>query len=307
MIPTLLGISIVVFLSIRLIPGDPAALIAGPNATPAILSEMRSRYGLDRPIPVQYRIWLSQLIRGDMGDSIYIDASVRDEVLRCFKNSAILAGASITISTIVGIGMGVVAGVFRRGWVDRIVMVFVLFGASLPVFWIGLLFVILFSVKLGVLPPQGMHSPLGGGPADLLKHLVLPAITASLPTIAIIARLTRSCLLEVLQQPYILAAHGRGLRPLNIHLEHALPNVAPSIITVVGAQAGYLLGGTILVEVVFSWPGLGLLLMGAVLNRDYPLIQGAVLTSAAVFVGINCLVDSLYGVFDPRIRCNGNS
>lgn len=301
-IPTLLGVFTIVFFSIRLIPGDPAALIAGINARPEVIEEIRRSYELDKPIWVQYGLWLSRVSRGDMGQSIMVRQPVRGEVLTRFRNSAVLATASIVLSMVFGITLGVLAAMFSRTWFDRLIMFVVLLGVSLPVFWVGLLLIIQFSVTFKWLPPQGMSSPLGGGWDDTLRHLVLPAVTLSLPPIAIITRLTRSALLDVMRRQYILAARARGFTELRVYLRHALPNVTAPIITIIGAQLGYMLGGAVLVEVLFSWPGLGQLMVEAVFNRDYPLVQGSVLVTATVFVLLNLVVDLLYGVFDPRVR-----
>ncbi len=301
-IPTLLGVMTIVFFSIRFIPGDPAVLIAGPDATPSMLAEIRHSYGLDQPILIQFVLWLTKFTQADMGTSIITGLPVYQEVLDHFKNTVLLAVASLVISAVMGIGLGTLAGIFRRTLFDRLVMFIVLLGVSMPVFWTGLLLIIGFSVTLRWLPPQGMQSPVGGDLLDVLRHLILPAITLSLPTIAIITRLTRSALLEVARKQYIIAARARGLSEVRIYLKHALANAASPIITVIGAQASTLLGGAILVEVVFNWPGVGQSLINAVSNRDYPMVQGIVLMTATAALLANVAADVLYGVFDPRIR-----
>lgn len=299
---SVLGVSTIVFFSLRLIPGDPAFLIAGMDARPDIVDQIRSDYGLDKPLPIQYAIWLNRMMHGDWGRSIYLRISVLDEVLLRFKNSLILTIPAVVLATVVGGGLGFLSGIYRGSFFDRITLLFAVSGVSLPGFWLGLLLIIQFSVRLKLLPPQGMYSPTGGGFQDLATHLILPAITLSLPMIAIIARLTRTALLEVIQKQYILNARARGFTNSHIYFKEALPNMAAPVITVIGAQLGFLIGNSVIVEVVFSWPGLGSLLVNAVFNRDYPLIQGCVLVSALSIIISNLITDMLYGFFDPRIR-----
>jgi peptide/nickel transport system permease protein len=293
----------IVFFSIRLVPGDPAELQAGIYAQPHEIEEVRRRLGLDKPIIVQYGIWLMQVLHGDLGESIVRGSPVSEDIFKCLRNSAILALTAMFLSTSVGLLSGILASAFSRSWHDRLIMFLVLSGASLPRFWLGLLLIGLFSVNLKALPPHGMSSSIGGGDIlDVLQHLILPVLTVSLPTVAIVSRLTRTATLEEMQKQYILAAKARGLKRSSLYLRHALPNVLLPVAAVVGTQAGYLLGGSIIVEVVFSWPGIGQLMLGAISARDYPLVQGCVLVTATAFVVINLFVDWMYGFIDPRVR-----
>jgi peptide/nickel transport system permease protein len=301
-VPVALGVATVVFVVLRFVPGDPAALLAGPNATQEALAATRAYYGLDQPLVVQYLRWISRLAVGDFGESIFLRRPVLSEVLDRFGNTLILASASLLVATGGGILVGVLAATRPRSLFDRVVMFLALCGVGLPVFWTGFVLIILFSVQLRWFPPQGMAPPVRTSPFDILPYLVLPAITLALPSLAFIARVTRSSMVEVLYQDYIRTARAKGLDERRLLWRHALKNTLIPVVTIVGAQAGYLLGGAVLVEYVFSWPGLGLLVVNGINSRDYPLVQGAIVFTALVFVVINLLVDVLYAVIDPRIR-----
>ncbi len=301
--PVVLGISIVVFLMLKLVPGDPAIALLGPQAEPRDIEILRRAWGLDRPIPEQYLTWLGHVLRGDLGLSLEQRVPVVDLVLTRFKNTAILTLASMFISCVLGLTAGVVSATRPRSIFDRLTMVLALFGNSMPAFWLGLVLILAFSLGLGWFPVSGMQSIRGeGGLLDLLHHLILPAITLGGATTAIVARLTRSSMLEVIRQDYVRTARAKGLYERRVILSHALRNALLPVVTVVGLQVGFLLGGAILTETVFSWPGVGLQLFRAISTRDIPLIQGSVLLIAVTFVFINLLVDVTYALLDPRIK-----
>jgi ABC-type dipeptide/oligopeptide/nickel transport system permease component len=302
-LPVVLGISIVVFLMLKLVPGDPAIALLGPQAEPRDIEMLRRAWGLDRPIHTQYLTWLGHVVRGNLGLSLEQRVPVVDLVLTRFKNTAILTLASVFLSCVIGLTAGVISATRPRSVFDRLTMVLALFGNSMPAFWLGLVLIFAFSLSLGWFPVSGMQSIRGeGGVLDLLRHLVLPAITLGGATTAIVARLTRSSMLEVIGQDYIRTARATGLYERRVVLGHALRNALLPVVTVVGLQIGFLLGGAVLTETVFSWPGVGLQLFRAISTRDIPLIQGSVLLIAVTFVFINLLVDLMYAVLDPRIR-----
>lgn len=302
-LPVLLGVSIVVFLMIKLVPGDPAYAILGPQAQPNDVAQLRTALGLDQPLPVQYWRWLSRALQGDLGRSLELREPVVDLVLSRFKNTLILTLSSISLSLAIGLTAGIVSATRQYSWIDRLTMIVALFGNSMPAFWLGLVLILVFSLGLGWFPTSGMYSLRGGGGLDdLLSHLVLPAITLGGASTAIIARLTRSSMLEVIRQDYIKAARAKGLSERAVIWRHGLKNALLPVVTVVGLQVGFLLGGAVLTETVFSWPGVGFQLYRAIAARDIPLIQGAVLLIAVTFVFINLLVDVLYAYIDPRIK-----
>ncbi|MDR7554436.1 MAG: ABC transporter permease [Armatimonadota bacterium] len=302
-VPVLLGISVVVFLMLKLVPGDPAVALLGPQAEPRDIEMLRRAWGLDRPVHEQYLTWLGHALRGNLGLSLEQRVPVADLVLTRFKNTAILTLASVLFSLALGLTAGIVSATRPRSLFDRLTMVAALFANSMPAFWLGLVLIFVFSLRLGWFPVSGMYSIRGeGGLADLLHHLVLPAITLGGATTAIVARLTRSSMLEVIRQDYVRTARAKGLVERRVVLGHALRNALLPVVTVVGLQVGFLLGGAVLTETVFSWPGVGLQLYRAISTRDIPLIQGSVLLIAVTFVVINLVVDLLYALLDPRIR-----
>ncbi len=302
-VPVLLGISVVVFLMLKLVPGDPAVALLGPQAEPRDIEMLRRAWGLDRPVHEQYLTWLGHALRGNLGLSLEQRVPVADLVLARFKNTAVLTLASVLFSLALGLTAGIVSATRPRSLFDRLTMVAALFANSMPAFWLGLVLIFVFSLRLGWFPVSGMYSIRGeGGLADLLHHLVLPAITLGGATTAIVARLTRSSMLEVIRQDYVRTARAKGLVERRVVLGHALRNALLPVVTVVGLQVGFLLGGAVLTETVFSWPGVGLQLYRAISTRDIPLIQGSVLLIAVTFVVINLVVDLLYAVLDPRIR-----
>jgi len=303
LVPVLLGVSIIIFMVLHLSPGDPAEIMLGSQATQADLERLRAELGLTEPLYVQYVHWLGLVVRGDLGRSIWMKRPVLPEVLGRFKATLVLTGAGLALSTLVGLALGVLSAVRPNSLLDRLSAVASLFGASMPVFWLGIVLMVIFALWLGWLPASGMFAPYGGGDLkDLLVHLALPAVTLAAASVTIIARLTRSTMLETLGQDYIRTARAKGVVERAVVLRHGLKNALIPIVTVVGVQAGYLLGGAVLTETVFAWPGVGTLMVQGILARDFPLVQGCVLVVALSFVVINLIVDLLYAWLDPRIR-----
>lgn len=291
--PVLLGVSIVVFVMIRLIPGDPAELMAGQAATREVVQTIRESLGLDRPLVIQYAYFLRNAVRGDLGKSLFNGEPVREELAQRFPRTLRLALASIAVALLIGVPAGIVSASRQLSWIDSLVMVAALAGVSMPVFWLGLNLILIFAVRLHWLPAIGHET---------WKHLLLPSITLGAASAAIIARMTRSSMLEVLRQDYVRTARAKGVAEQTVIGRHALRNALIPVVTVVGLQFGTLLSGAVLTESVFAWPGVGRLLVDAVLARDYPIIQGTVLLIATTFVLLNVVVDTAYAVLDPRIR-----
>jgi ABC-type dipeptide/oligopeptide/nickel transport system permease component len=292
LVPILLGVSIVIFVLMRLVPGDPAHLVLGREATGDQVALLRKQWGLDKPLPVQYAYWLSHAVRGDFGRSLVSRVPARQEILSRFPATLWLTLTSMLVSIVLGLFFGIVAAVKHNTAVDRASMVVALLGICTPSFWLSLLLLLLFSVKLGWLPSFGK-----GG----LAHLVLPSLALGAGGAAIIARVTRSSMLEVLNEDYIRTARAKGLQERRVIVGHALKNSLISIITILGLEFGGLLSGAIIVETIFAYPGLGLLLITSIKNRDFPIVQGALLLFALEFVLVNLLVDVLYAQVDPRI------
>jgi peptide/nickel transport system permease protein len=303
MIPILLGISVIVFSMMHLAPGDPAEAILGPRGTEELLRQARRELGLDQPLHVQYGQWVLNAVRGDLGKSYRLNRPVAPEVLDRFKNSALLAGIAFIIAVVIGMLAGCVSAVRRGGLLDNALMAFTVTGISMPPFYLGMLLIILFSVKLDLLPTGGMYDVRQDpNTSRLLVHLILPTLTLAAVPIAVIARIMRSSMLEVIGQDYIRTARAKGLRDRGVVGRHALRNALIPVVAVVGLQVGYLLSAAALVEVVFSWPGLGSLLVQSVVQRDLPLAQGAVLVIAVVYVVVNILTDLVQAWLDPRIN-----
>jgi peptide/nickel transport system permease protein len=303
LVPVLAGVSVVVFMVLHLSPGDPAEIMLGSQATREDLARLRAELGLDEPLHVQYVRWIAQVARGDLGRSLWMKRPVLDEVLVRLRATLILTATALVLSTAAGIALGVASAARPNSLLDRLSAVASLFGASMPVFWLGIVLMVVFALHLGWLPASGMYAPYGGGDLrDLLAHLVLPAVTLAAASVTIIARLTRSTMLEVLGQDFIRTARAKGLVERAVVLRHGLKNALIPIVTVVGVQAGYLLGGAILTETVFAWPGVGTLMVQGIFARDFPLVQGCVLVVALSFVLVNLAVDLLYAWLDPRIR-----
>jgi peptide/nickel transport system permease protein len=301
-VPVLLGLSVIVFLIMALIPGDPALAILGSFATPENVAQLRQDLGLDRSLPTQYFIWLGNLLHGDFGRSYSLNRPVLDEVLDRLGPTLLLAGTSLLLCTLLGLAAGVVSAVRQYGWQDRVITLLVLVGLSTPSFWLGLVLVLLFAVQLHWFPVSGMVAIYGGGgPADVLHHLVLPAVTLSVVATGVIARLTRSNMLEVLRQDYVRTARAKGLEERTVIGRHAFRNALVNIVPIVGIQAGFVLGGAVYIETVFQWPGIGRMLVTAISTRDILLVQGGVLVVAACYVLINLATDLIQHLLDPRI------
>ena len=301
-VPVLFGVSVLVFAVLHLAPGDPAAIMLGAQATKEDVVRLHRDLGLDQPLAVQYVRWMGHVLQGDLGRSIPLGRAVLPEVLLRFKATLVLTAGALLIAILLGLSAGIVSAVKQYTWLDRISMGVAVTGVSLPVFWTGIMLIILFALQLRWFPSSGMSSPYGSGVADVLWHLVLPAVTLGTASAAALARLTRSSVLEIIRQDYVRSARAKGLAERAVIARHVLKNAINPIITVLGLQVGFLLGGAILTETVFSWPGLGSMMVRAIQARDYPLVQGGVLLIATTFVLVNLVVDLLYAVFDPRIR-----
>ena len=303
LVPVLLGVSVVVFLVLHLAPGDPAEIMLGPQATQEDVSRLRVDLGLDEPLPLQYVRWMAHVLQGDLGRSIRMRQPVLGEVLIRFRATLLLTATALLLSTVGGITLGVLSAARPHSIVDRLSTVGSIFGASMPSFWLGLVLMVCFSLWLGWLPASGMYGAHGaGGLVDLLSHLALPAITLAAASMTIIARLTRSTMLDILRQDFVRTARAKGLSERSVVWGHAFKNSLIPLITVAGIQIGYLLGGAVVTEEVFTLPGVGRLLLGAVVQRDYPLVQGIILLTAITYVFANLLVDVSYGFLNPRIR-----
>ena len=290
---TLLVISSLIFLMIRLLPGDPARVIAGEMATERDVALLRTRLNLDKPLTVQYGIFLGDLAHGNLGTSARTQLPVVEEVFARLPRTIRLATVSMLIATLLGVPAGLAAAFRRYSLFDLLVSFGTLCGVSMPVYWLGLMLIVLFAVKLGWLPAAG---------ADSLTSVILPGVTLAMYSIGLITRMTRASTLDVLCQDYIRTARAKGLPRRALVYRHVLRNVLIPVITTVGLQFGALLGGAVLTESVFGWPGMGLLLVDSIFSRDYPMIQGIVLVFSALVISMNVLVDVLYGYIDPRIR-----
>ena len=300
-IPVLLVVSLLVFLMLRLTPGDPAAVMAGDAASTEQIAQIRTGLGLDRSIPEQYAIWFGNVLRGDLGQSFYYQTGVATLIGQRLEPTLSLALITITLAVLVAVPLGVLAAWRFGGWLDRALMGFSVLGFSIPIFVLAYLLIWLVSLKLGWLPVQG-YKRLADGPGLWLYHLTLPAITLSVIYIALIARVTRASVLETLGEDYIRTARAKGLPESTVLLRHALANAAVPIVTVIGIGIALLIGGVVVTESVYAIPGLGRLTVDAVLARDFPTIQGVILLFSFAYVMINLLVDLSYLFFDPRIR-----
>jgi peptide/nickel transport system permease protein len=302
-VPVLFGISVIVFLVMSLIPGDPATAILGAYATPENVARVNRELGLDQPLPLQYLTWLSGVLQGDLGRSYSLNRPVIDEVLERFGPTLILAGSALLLCALFGIAGGVIAAVRQYGWPDKLITVAVLIGISTPSFFLGIVLILWFSVGLGWFPTGGMYALFGDGSLlELLHHLVLPATALAVVATGVIARLTRANMLEVLRQDYVRTARAKGLREQTVVTRHALRNAFVNIVPILGIQAGFVLGGAVYIESVFQWPGIGRMLVTAISTRDILLVQGGVLVVAASFVLINLVADIVQSLLDPRLR-----
>ncbi len=292
-IPVLFGISLLLFFMLRMLPGDPAQVLAGQMATPEDIKTIREQLGLDKPVFIQYGIFLGRLARFDLGRSARTQNPVIREVWARLPNTILLAVAAIMLACLFGIPAGILSAVRPYTWIDYLFTSMALFGISMPVFWLGLMLVIIFSVILHWLPAGGTGN---------WKHMILPSFTLAAFVVAFITRMTRASMIEALSQDYTTTARSKGLKEEVVIIKHALKNALIPIVTVVGLQFGLLLGGAVLTETVFAWPGLGRLIVDSILARDYPIIQGAILIFGLLYILVNLVVDLAYAYIDPRIR-----
>lgn len=300
-IPVLLLVSLIAASIMQLVPGDPAALIAGQSASNLEIANIREQLGLNRPFIARLADWYAGLARGDLGNSILLNRPVTQAIVERIPVTLALAGFALLLTVGIGLPCGVMAAVHANTWVDQAVLTFALIGVSVPNFWLGLMLIVLFGVMLDWLPAGG-YVPFADDPLGWVKCLILPGVSLALLQVGLLARITRATMLEVLQQDFIRTARAKGLPVVSVVGKHALKNVMVPVITVIGISFGLLLSGSVVIETVYSIPGMGRLLANAVFGRDYPLIQGGLLVTAAVLVLLNVVVDVLYAVVDPRVK-----
>ncbi|HEX6989892.1 MAG TPA: ABC transporter permease [Bacillota bacterium] len=299
-VPTVLGALTLVFFALHLMPGDPARIMLGEWVTPEALENLRHRLGLDRPLYEQYLLFLRQYLTGDFGRSLTTERLIVGEILQRMPHTLILAVAAMSLAVAVGLPVGVLAAVYQRRLWDRLIMAFALVGFATPGFWLGILLILVFSVKLQWLPAVG--SPGFDDPGSVLRHLLMPAVALAARPMALIARLTRSTMLGVIREDYVRTARAKGLSERVVLYRHALRNAMVSVVTIIGLNFGALLGGTVLIETVFARPGLGKLTVDSILARDFPTVQATTFLVAVVFVVINLLTDLVYAFIDPRVK-----
>ncbi|MBV8775674.1 MAG: ABC transporter permease [Alphaproteobacteria bacterium] len=300
-VPVMAVVAIFVFALLHLSPGDPAAIIAGDTATDADIARIHAKLGLDQPFYVQFAAWVWNLLHGDLGVSIFTNLPVLKLIGQRVEPTLALTLSTLVVSVLVAIPLGILAAWKAGSWIDRLVMMFAVLGFSVPIFVLAYVLIYTFSIAAKVLPVQG-YVGLGGGLWPFLSHLIMPSIALGLVYTALIARITRASMLDVLAQDYIRTAQAKGLPNENVLIGHALKNAAVPIATIIGIGIALLIGGVVVTETVFAIPGLGRLTVDAILRRDYPIIQGVILIFSAVYVLINLLVDLSYAVLDPRIR-----
>jgi peptide/nickel transport system permease protein len=300
-IPVLAMVAIFVFLMLRLTPGDPAAVIAGDNATGDQVEAIREKLGLNQPLLTQFVIWSGKSLQGDFGESFFFKKTVAELIVQRIEPTLALSVLTIVLAIVIAVPLGVLAAHRSGGWLDRAVMGFSVLGFSVPVFVVGYLLIYLFAIQLGWVPVQG-YAPLAGGLGEFLQRLILPSVTLAIIYIALIARITRASVIEVLGEDYIRTARAKGLSNRVVLMRHALRNAAVPIVTVIGIGIALLIGGAIVTESVYNIPGLGRLVVDAVLARDFPVIQAVILMFSFVYVLINLVIDIAYSFFDPRIR-----
>lgn len=301
-VPTLLGVSIILFVILHIAPGGPEAMLIGDHYNEEMAADARRNLGLDRPLPVQYLTWLGNVSSGDLGRSFFDGTPVTSVIAERIPATLQLAALSLTISVLLGVLLGVVAAVMHNTLIDRLVTILSMIGVSFPSFWLGIMFILLFSTRLGWLPSSGIAT--FGQEHDLgsrLRHIILPAATLSMLQLAIFMRFTRSAMLEVLGQDFVRTARAKGLRERVVIIRHALRNALIPLLTISSFSIKSLVGGAVFVEVVFAWPGMGRLAVDSVFSRDYPVVLGLTLLLSAVTVASNLVVDLLYPVVDPRI------
>jgi peptide/nickel transport system permease protein len=301
LVPVLLIISLVTFLTTALVRGDAASVILGQTATPERVAEVRQRFGLDRPLPIRYVKWMAQVLQGNLGQSVLNRQDVTSLIARALRVTLEQLVLSMLVAALIALPVGIVAAVRHGTWLDQLLMGMALIGTSVPTFWLGLMLVYLFAVRWRLLPPSG-YVPLTEDVVGNLKSMILPAFALGVYLAGPLARFIRSSLIEVLRQPYVVTARAKGIHERRVVRRHALKNALIPTVTFAGLQVGALLGGAIVTEVVFSLPGMGSLALSAIMNRDYPVVQGVVLTVACGYVLINIVVDVVYVLLDPRIR-----
>ncbi len=303
-IPISLGVTILVFALVHLAPGDPLNAVVAPDAPASVVAKLKADYGFDKPLPLQYAQWLGRAVRGDLGLSVVNSRPVLDQLIIAVPNTLMLAVVATLIGFTLGAILGGLAGYFQGTWIDKFATGFGVAGVSVPHYWLGMVLVIIFGVELNWLPATGM-GPGGSGSWEWnwvhIRHLILPAVTLSVIPCGIITRTVRAIVAEILSQEFVQALRAKGLLNGRTML-HVIKNVAPTVLAVMGLQLGYLLGGSILVETVFNWPGTGFLLNDAIFRRDIPMLQGTILVLAMFFVALNLIVDILQTLIDPRMR-----
>ena len=302
-IPISLGVTILIFALVHIAPGDPLNAVVAPDAPAETVEQLRKDYGFDKPLPIQYLMWLKRAVVGDFGVSIATGRPVAGALIRAVPNTLMLAVGASLVGFILGAIFGGIAGYYQGTWVDKFATGIAITGISVPHYWLGIVLVIIFSVEMGSLPAMGMGP--GGSSAwawDIahMRHLILPVITLSVIPMGIITRTTRASVSEILNQEFVQTLHAKGLWNKQV-LVHVIKNAAPTVLAVMGLQLGYLLGGSILIETVFSWPGTGFLLNDAIFRRDIPLLQGTILVLALFFVFLNLIVDISQAIIDPRM------
>ncbi|GAC1322517.1 MAG: ABC transporter permease [Chloroflexota bacterium] len=300
-VPVVLLVSTSVFLLLFLTPGDPVAAILGSDASPQRVQEVRTRLGLDDPAPIQLVHWYGRLIQGDLGTSLFLNQPVTEAIAQRAEPTILLTVLSTLLAVAIGAPLGILAATRQGTWADVTAMLVGLAGVSMPTFWVGLNLILLFAVVLNWLPVAG-YAPLAGGPSETLRYLFLPAVTLAFPQAALLARMTRSVMLDTLHEDYVRTARAKGVGQRGVVLRHAMRNALIPLTTVLGLVVAVLLGGAVVTEQVFNIPGVGRLLVQAVGRRDYPIVQGVVLVIAGVYVTLNLLVDLAYGALDPRVR-----
>jgi peptide/nickel transport system permease protein len=301
-IPTLLGVTIIVFSLLHLSPGDPVSAMVPADAPQELVDMIKRQMGLDQPLPVQYWRWLRRVAQGDLGNSLATRRPVLGEIRGALGNTFVLAISAALVAFTLGVVLGTIAAFFQGRWLDKAASATAISGVSLPHYWVGIVLIIIFSVELNWLPAMGMQETQGQTSLwSLLRHMVLPTMALSLIPLGVVTRMVRTSLLEILNQEFVLTLRAKGLWSRSI-TRHVMKNAAPPVLTLMGLQFGYLLGGSVLVETVFSWPGSGFLLNLAIFQRDIPMLQGIILVLASFFVLLNLLVDILHSLIDPRIR-----
>ena len=305
-IPIALAVGFVCFMLVQIAPGDPINAIVPPDAPGDVVEQVRRDYGLDKPLPVQFGLWLMKVVQGDLGRSLASGRPVWSDLSSAIGNTLMLAASASLLGFILGCVLGGLAGTFRGSWLDRAAVTIAVGGVSVPHYWLGMVMVVIFSVQLNWLPAMGAGP---GGSSDWvwdwehIKHLILPTVTLSVIPMGIVTRTVRGIVAEIMNQEFVTALRGKGLTRGGVFL-HVVKNAAPTALAVMGLQLGYLMGGSILVETVFSWPGTGLLLNNAIFQRDLPVLQGTILVLAMFFVILNLLVDLMQTALDPRIKRN---